>query len=350
MSAPGDLHRRDGTSSHPVIHLAVGILIGGLFLYVSFRGTDVDALLASITTVNYWWILAGFVCLLVSHSVRAHRWGLMLNPLKPRIPALSLLSGLFQGYAVNNVLPRAGELVRPFVVARREGLALGGPVGTIVFERIVDTLTLLLLLALVPVVYRGPVMQSFPALAQAGRIATVVTVCALAAAVVFVVRRDWTDRALRAVDRLVPLRIRKRLDRQVHAFLDAGLVLTSVGSLARFLLFTVLVWGLYVLMFYCGLEAYPLDPSVGFQGAFVVLAISSIGVVLPSPGGTGTYHAFASRTLSGLFGVEPTLALSFATITHAVNYIGVSLIGLLFFLHEHVKLREILKPEEGRDP
>jgi len=113
------------------------------------------------------------------------------------------------------------------------------------------------------------------------------------------------------------------------------------------ILLSIVIWGLYAAMQYAAFFAYGLQSSLGFDAAIVVLTISSIGIALPTPGGTGTYHAFVSRTLSRLFLVDDTTAISYATVTHALTFIVVTLIGLYYFLHDHLRVSEaVTLPEQ----
>jgi uncharacterized membrane protein YbhN (UPF0104 family) len=110
--------------------------------------------------------------------------------------------------------------------------------------------------------------------------------------------------------------------------------------LAIILILSIVVWGLYALMTYVAFFAFDLNVTLGPGAALVVLAISSIGVAIPTPGGTGTYHFFTSETLVRLFGVASGPALSYATVTHAVGFVGVTLIGLYFFLKDQIRMSE----------
>jgi uncharacterized membrane protein YbhN (UPF0104 family) len=78
----------------------------------------------------------------------------------------------------------------------------------------------------------------------------------------------------------------------------------------------------------------------GFQAAVVILTISSIGTAIPTPGGTGSYHALTAQSLTRLYGVDPALALSFATVTHAAGYIAVTVAGIYFFLRDHINVAD----------
>jgi uncharacterized membrane protein YbhN (UPF0104 family) len=110
---------------------------------------------------------------------------------------------------------------------------------------------------------------------------------------------------------------------------------------------SVFIWFLYIVMTYVAFFSFGLGKQLGFGAAIVVLAISSIGVAIPTPGATGGYHWFAAQTLVRLFHVTNEVALSYATVTHAVGFIGVSIAGLFYFLRDHINIKEAMdKPVE----
>ena len=318
------------------VQYALSAALTLFFLWIAFRGTDPRKLLALMRGANYWWMLAMFACLMASHAVRSWRWGYLLAPVRAHIPFRSLFAGVMLGYMFNNVLPRAGELARPYALSRMEGLSASSALGTIVVERILDTLTFLLLVSLLPLVYDGPLVESFPWLARAGLLLTAVTLAALAALTVLMLRRDWADRFLLApAGRILPARFRAKFEVHGHAFLDGLLFLKDPGMLAVIAVSGALVWILYILMTYVALFAFGLE-ALGLRAAVVLLTISSIGIAIPTPGSTGSYHAFTSQALIRLYAVDPSLALSFATVTHAVGFIGVTLVGAWYLVRDRL--------------
>ena len=330
------------------LQYVISVLLTVLFLWIAFRGTDGPRLLASLREANYWWIGLSFVCLLASHLVRAFRWRFLLDPIKPKIGLRNLFSGVMIGYLFNNVLPRAGEFVRPYVIGRLERISKSSALGTIVVERIIDTFTFLFLVVLLPLVYDGPLLDSFPWLQRAGIVVTMVTGGGLAILVVFMVRRDWTDVVMRGMGRWLPTPFEMRLQRTVHEFLDGFLFMKNPAHFVVIILTSMVVWFLYILMVYVAFFAFGLG-SLGLGAAVVVQTVSSIGVAMPTPGGTGSYHVFTSQALMKLFGVDPVVALSYATVTHAAGYIGVTIIGLYYFLHDQIGSAGMFAQKEGDD-
>ncbi len=332
------------TSPRRWLRYAVSLVLTVLFLYIAFRGTDPADIVASLENADYGWLLLYLVALIVSHLCRALRWRYMLYPIKPDIGLRNLFSAVMIGYMLNNVLPRAGELGRPFAIGKLEQISAGASFGTIVVERIMDMISFLILVAALPFLYRGPLLESFPWLAQSGIVLAAVIILATAFMVALMLRRDWADAVLARVTRLFPERFASRIERLTHSFLDGFSFLKSPQHFVIIGVLSVLVWGLYAVMTWCGLKAFGLEGALGFSGAIVVLAISSIGVAIPTPGSTGTYHAFASQTLIALYGVHRATALSFATLTHGVGFVSVTLIGLYYFLKDKVTFGDAMRP------
>ena len=319
------------------------------FLYLAFRGTDFGRLLESMKSAHFGWLALHFVILMASHMARAWRWRYLLEPLKPRIPLRNLFSGVMVGYMMNNVLPRAGELARPYTIGKLEGISKTSAFGTIVVERIIDTMSFVTLVVIIPIIYKGHLRESFPWLERAGVVSIAVIMPLLACLVVLMLRRDWTDIILRVCSRVVPARFARRVEIYVHSFLDGFLFLKSPGNFLIIFFLSVLIWFLYAVMTYVALFAFSLQGILGFSGAVVVLGISSLGVAIPTPGGTGSYHAFTSMTLVRLFAIEGPTALAYATLTHAIGFIGVTIVGIYYFLKDGISLSAAVK-RSGSDP
>jgi uncharacterized protein (TIRG00374 family) len=311
------------------------------FLFVAFRDTDFEKLRVTLLAADYWWMAVFLGVLMVSHALRALRWRYLLDPIKPKISFRNLFSGVMIGYFVNNLLPRAGELVRPYTIGKLESISKGAALGTIVVERILDTAAFLFLVIMLPVLYDGPLLQAFPWLNRAGTIISFVTFGMLLVAVVLMARRDWTDAITKRLFRFLPQGLAARLDRGVHSFLDGFLFVKRPGSFLSILILSVLVWLLYGVMTYYAFISFGLS-DLGFSAAIVLLAISSIGIAIPTPGATGGYHWFAAQTLVRLFHVPNEVALGYATVTHAVGFVGVTVVGLYFFMRDHITLRDAM--------
>lgn len=325
----------------------ISALVTLLLLYLAFRGTDFGRLLQTIAAANYWWILLSLVLLMISHALRAWRWRFLMNPIKSGIGFRNLFAGVMIGYLVNNVIPRGGELARPFVLGKLESLSKTAALGTVVVERLIDILCFLVLVMLLPVLYNGPLWSTFPWLETASITVSVITGGGLFVLIALMIRRDWTDALLRVIDPFLPRWIAARASGKVHAFLDGLLFLKNPGQSAAIVVLTVLVWYAYALMTYVAFFAFDLQGTLDFSASLVLLTISSVGVAIPTPGGTGSYHALTAQALQKLFLVDPAIALSYATVTHAVGYLGVTIVGSYFLFRDNVAVSDAVRTGNG---
>jgi len=319
-----------------------------LFLWLAFRGTDLRDVYGSIQGVNLWWMVVAAMLLVISMFFRAYRWRFFLAPLKKDLRRRNLLSGVTLGYLLNNFLPRAGEIVRAYSVARLESIPMSAVFGSIVVERVLDLVIMIVMLLMLPLVYHGPLMDVLPWLQQTQVTAGAVVVFFCAGIFIALWRRGFAERVLSRIARLLPNGIGQRVEGTGRSFLDGFLFLREPGSFVPIVVWTVVLWASYVFMVYAGLVAFGLHERLGLSGAWVVLAISTIGVAIPTPGATGTYHFFVSAALTGLYGIDAPTALSYATVSHATTFLGTTLIGVGFLFVDQIRITTLFGAVERR--
>ena len=131
----------------------VSFVLAGVFLYFAFRGTDFSALWSTILHADPWVVASLVPIVLISHWLRAVRWRYLLAPFKERPSLRNMFSAVMLGYAVNNLLPRVGEVVRGVVIGKLEQISRSAAFGTVVIERILDFLTFSFLLGITVSIY-----------------------------------------------------------------------------------------------------------------------------------------------------------------------------------------------------
>ncbi len=318
-----------------------------VFLYFAFRGTDFGRLWEILTKANYWWTLASLPVLVLSHAIRTWRWKYFLRPIKKDLRYRNLFSSLMVGYMMNNVLPRAGEFVRPYAIGKLEGISRSAAFGTVLIERLFDVLSFMILIIMIPLVYKGPLLQNFPWLEEAGIWITVATLLILAFFGYLMQRRDIVEYLLGFITRRVSEQKAKLIERIVHSFLDGFLFMKEPKNYLMITLQSIVIWGLYIVMMYLPFYSFGLTENyhLDWGSAWVVEAISSIGIVIPTPGSVGPYHYFTIESLTKLYGVDEELARSYATVTNAVGFIGITLIGTYYFFRDKLHMSEVMKAE-----
>ena len=331
--------------------LSIFIMVG--FLYFSFRGTDFASLWMILSKTNYWWVIALVPTLLASHLLRAWRWEYLMRPIKKDLKFRNLWAAMMVGYMLNNVLPKVGEIVRPYAITKLEHVPSSAAFGTVIVERIFDIISFMIFIILIPTVYNGPLTQSFPWLEEAGLWITLVTLGLMGLFVFLMLRRDLVVRLLGFVTKRLSPAKGRRLESITHSFLDGFLFVKDTKNYFIIGILSILIWALYILMMYLPFYGFHIDGvniverySLDWRTAFVVQAISSIGMIIPTPGATGPYHYFVIQTLTKLYSVDAEIARSYAAATHAVAMVGTTLVGLYYFFKDKIHLREVTTAPE----
>lgn len=277
--------------------------------------------------------------------VRAIRWRYLFPPAS-RPPAL--VAAMMIGYMVNNVLPlRAGEVARVYVVARRWG-HFWTTVATVVVERVLDGLAVVLILGVLVLVVPVPGYLRWGA-----AIMLAVNVAGIGVLVGFAAAPGASRAVLRWLTRRWP-RVQSSALAIFERFLRGLEGVRTPAHSVPLLLWTVVVWVVPAFAAWTMLQAMtlslPFPPSIpslhrAWIASWVVLAFVGVSVSLPSaPGFVGVFHAAAVLAL-GIFGVPRAEGLGYALLLHAVQYVPVTLVGWLFLLREHMTLAEATRAE-----
>ena len=317
-------------------------MLAGVLLYLAFRGANLSQVGDALRQANYRWIVPLGVVTLLSHLVRAWRWQVLLEALPARsqethsrrVPLKAAFSALMIGYMVNYALPRMGEVVRTADLAAHEKLSFSGVLGTVVVERILDVLTLALglLLTVVLLFDQSAVLQELfltPLQNQISQI-SLTTVLLLVLGIIVLAALSY-GLGFRTDDALLRRLWNQRLRPLWVPFKD-GLA-TVLRSPRRFILVfsTVLIWFLYTLMAYIPLLMFdmtgPYDLSL--LDGMIIMLIGAIGIAIPTPGGFGSYHYITQVALGSLYGVNMSLALTYAIFVHGGQLVLYVVVGFL---------------------
>jgi uncharacterized protein (TIRG00374 family) len=311
--------------------MAVGVAISaGLVAYL-LATVDLRALGAQLREAEWGWVLAAAALNPLGLWARAARWRYLFPP---RSHPPGLVAATMIGYMVNNVLPfRAGELARVYVVAHRWGHGFWTVLGTVVVERILDGLTIVLVVGLIVLMIPVPGYLQWGALAMLAT--NLVGIAALAGLA-------WRPEAMRGIARWTFRRwppLRDRVERVFDRFARGVQGVRAPEHALPLLAWTAVAWSLPVFAAWTVLRALHL--SLPWVAPWVVLAFVGVSVSIPSaPGFIGVYHAAAAVAL-GILGVTRAEAVGYAIILHAVQFVPITLLGWLFLLREHVSLAEV---------
>lgn len=315
-----------------VLKITVFFSIGILFFYLAYRGQDFSRLFDAMKDTNWGWVLAVFFLGLLGHYSRAMRWSLMLEPLGYKPRRVNLFTSILTMYLSNMAIPRSGEFIRCGLINRYEKIPFTQSLGTVVTERVADMLVFLILTVIVLLMQSSTVSEvlsnnpdikarlvSIENYIPYIIIAGIVLVFAAFFVVKTVIKKNLFS-----------------LGEKIKSFLTnlkAG-VLSVLGLKKRwqFLFHTLFINLVYYLDTYLTCLAFPFTENISPSDALAVFVLSTYGVVVPSPGGMGTWH-FLTIELLALYGVaKDPCGRAYALVTHGVQDISFLTVGFALLL------------------
>jgi glycosyltransferase 2 family protein len=319
------------------ITLALGLSFG-LLAYL-LASVDLRALGAQLARTEWGWVAAAAACGVLGLYARAVRWRYLFPP-ATNPPAL--VPAIMIGYMANNVLPlRAGELVRVWVVARRWHGGFWTAFATLVVERVLDSLALVLILGVLVLLVPVPAVFRHAAL-----VVLAIDVAGVAALWVLAASPDTGRRLVAALARRWTA-LERRLVPGYDMFVHGLEGVRTLGHVPPLFAWTVVVWLLPAAAAWMTLRAVHLD--LPWLAGWVVLAFVGLGISIPAaPGYFGVFHFAAAKAVE-LFGADPAAGVAFAIVMHATQYVAVTLVGWGYLLREGLTLTEAARAPAGAD-
>jgi hypothetical protein len=280
-----------------------------------------------IGQVGMAWIAGSVACGLLSHVVRALRWGMLLVG-GQTVSTASLVSATFIGVMANNLLPaRLGEVVRAWVLARREQRSISTVLASILVERLLDVIVVLAVLGLCLAVTPDLGMGATSLLKQTGLVVLLLVAAGVAGLLIAVRLRA---RLLRVGERWGTQPRRAWASRGLELLrgcLDGLCVLRGGSQAVSVAGLSLLVWATAIASFHLLAEGF--DLGLTLVQTTLVLVIVLFGIAIPSaPGFVGTFHGFCVAGLVMVAGIEPTRAATYATLLHGSHWLAMNLVGI----------------------
>lgn len=315
--------------------LIIGCLIGLVFLYLAGRKVDFSLMWEAFKKVNYWFVLLAIPVLFSSHVLRAFRWRYLMDPIK-RLDVASLFSALLIGYMANILMPaHLGEVLRAYVLGKKRGVSASSTFATIVVERIIDVFALLLLMVFAILLYPFPDWIN-----KAGYAMLAGTVGLFVFLILLKKHFAFFERFLSVLFSPLPKGLQEKLGRGIRSFVVGIVPLRSGWDYLVVAVLSVVIWACYGFILHLLLYAFDFVSvyHLPSSASLIILVITTIGIVVPSsPGYVGTYHWLCQISLA-MFGVPAGPALSFAILTHGVNFLPVLIVGLILAYYEGVEI------------
>ena len=288
-----------------------------------------DKLAKDFAGANFLWLLGTLVAFSVSNLSRALRWNMMLRTFGKTPRLINAFLTINLGYFANLGFPRLGEIVRPTAMARYENIKLERVVGTVVLERMVDVILILLFTGLALLLGRERLWNRAVELADLGDKLETVQLLATVGVVVGILGLAvaWWQR-----NALLESKVGKKVMDIVKGFAEGIQTVRRVESPLWFVLHSLNIWVMYVLMTYFVIRAFAPTAALSLEASLVTFVSGGWGIVIPSPGGMGTYHFLTGEALQ-LYGVSELDSFSWSNISFFTVNLGCNvLIGLIALL------------------
>ena len=315
-----------------LIYLITLAIAGGLFWY-AYRDTDFSKMLQDMKTVNYNWIILSLALAILSHIIRAYRWQLLLKPLGFHVNLLRSFLAVMVGYFANILVPRMGEVTRCGILKRTDNVSIPSSFGTVVGERLIDLLCLLIIVVSTLIIEFEVINEYFfgffeDKLAILGRNLLLVYMLAAFGLVMLLVFFIFLKPIKQKVKSWpIYLKVREFLR-------EVGTGIATIGKVddkLAFLVSTVLIWALYYAMSYVVVFSLEETSGLSLLAGLSILTMGSLGISAPVQGGIGTYHILVASVLV-TYGISDEIAKLYAALMHSAQILMIVVVGGISFL------------------
>ena len=297
------------------------LAFGLLFLWLAFKDCDINQIWSYAKEVSPVYMVLLCVCVIIGHLFRALRWKILLRPLTDRnISLWNCFCAVMFGYAVNIVIPRGGEVVRLLSLSKSENLPWAGVLPTMFIDRLLDLAVLCLVFGTCIPILPKPLLEKMPFLTSGGALMIIgsLTMLVLLPRMADIIKKILSIQKLR--DKLPPKSV-TLAEGLAEQFQVGTKSLTDAKSYPAIAGLSLVIWLSYWLNCYIAILGFNLQSQVSALQAYIVFAVGSLGVLVPSPGSVGSYHYFVSQGLILSAGVNKDQALAYATVLHIVSFV-----------------------------
>jgi glycosyltransferase 2 family protein len=328
--------QKESNTLKSVMQYGAMILLTGILLWLSLRNITVgenedrtEFLLRAWKNSDKGYLMLMAFTAIISHIIRAERWKMLLVPTGNKVGLLNSFLSLMIGYLVNLAVPRGGEVSRCYNLYKLEATPVEVSFGTVVVERIVDVICLLTLIVFCFVVEWDKLKIFIDSLDTSSG-----SSFSLPPWVFLVVLA-----AIGGLAAIYFLRKNEKLLKIIHGFQEGLMAIFKLKNKALFILYSLSIWGLYFIMTYFVMKAFPETADLGFGAVLSLFAVGSIAMAIPLPGGAGSYHTLVPLCLVMLYHLPESDAVAFVFVFHGWQTAIMIVAGLISLVVSYFILR-----------
>ena len=308
-----------------ILKVLIPIAIATVILWWMYRDMDWQEIWDGVSgdKMNWTWMLLSLPFGITAQVFRGLRWKLALEPLGEKARYSTCTNAIFLSYGSSLFVPRVGELLRCGVLKRYDSVSFTRSVGTVVTERCIDILIILLLSAVtvflqIPAFARIATETGMSLDGVLGKFTATGYLVTFACLILIGLMGWWASKKLNIFERT----------KTVMKELAEGLFsIRFIRSRFLFIVYSLGIWVSYFLHFYLTFYCFAYSEHLGVQVALVAFVVGTFAVLVPTPNGAGPWH-FAVKTVLVLYGVGQNDAVAFLLIVHTIQTALVALLGL----------------------
>ncbi len=274
------------------------IFIGVFCIYYSFKDISFSEFKEYFTKINYLWVFVGIFLGALSHISRSYRWKFLIEPLGYKLGFINSVLTVFSAYLINYTVPRAGDIARGTFISKYENIPFEKAIGTIVAERAVDVLCILIIILIGLIKEFDKISNKLIDFVEESDFSTVILSVLIAvivtATVYFVIKR---------------FKFYKKIKSFLSGLIDGITIIFKMKNRNQFIFHSIFIWLMYVLMFYFTSKAFVDLNQVTFFQLTISFTLAALSIML-SNGGIGIYPLAVEESL-GWYGVQSATGLAF---------------------------------------
>ncbi|MBI4848247.1 MAG: flippase-like domain-containing protein [Nitrospirae bacterium] len=335
-----------------LLHLLIGIVIIVFSLYYATKDIEFDKLVTALKSVHYVYIFPAIFLVIISYLLRAMRWRYLIRSIK-EVKTVNLLSPLMIGFMANMLPARAGEVVRPYLLSKKENISFSASFASIVIERLFDLALVLFLLCWV-LLFMGDAFgtgDTHNKMIYFGSASLILFVLILLFSAFLQFKNDW---AMKVVDFFVkpfPQKWKEKIIGLVHSFTDGlSIIRDKRGFMATGFL-SILIWASFIITYYPLYLAFGIEADLPIVSSLVILCLTVAIFITaaPTPGFLGSYHLACVAALHGIFGIPQEVAFSYGIVSWFVSMGTTVVMGAIFAIKENISFGEFSAGKEQAD-
>lgn len=297
--------------------------IGVLLMWLTFKNVDVAQTLEKIKNAHWFWVWMCMLCGVVAYISRAYRWNMLIEPTGYEPKITNTFYAVCVAYFANLAFPRMGEVTRCGTLGKKEKIPFDILFGTVIVERVIDTLTLIFIIFIL-LFLEFETMWQFLAENVLNKFNLSLNALTISLGVLLIIAGilvlKWF---INSTNPLI-----EKIKSFLKGLFDGLKSVRHLKNKRLFVFHSIFIWTMYLLMVYLGFKAMDITSILGLKAAIFTLVAGGLGMTAPVQGGIGAYHLLVSKGLL-LFGIPYDDGLAYATLMHTTQMLQIVVMGLI---------------------